>query len=136
MEENKQKNDGPREAKPDDIVVYSRHYNEDDFFAKIKKAASNAGAHAIYVALSLYYSLEKASVTDKMLIFGALGYFILPTDLIPDFVIGLGYTDDLAALLIVYNRLKANIDERVEAKALNETHRWFPTFSPKKELKK
>ncbi|MDE7153191.1 MAG: DUF1232 domain-containing protein [Muribaculaceae bacterium] len=135
MEENKQRNDGPREAKADDIVAYSRHYNEKDFFAKIKEAAGKAGGKAIYVALTLYYSLENASFTDKMMILGALGYFILPTDLIPDFIIGLGYTDDLAALLIVYNRLKANINERVEAKALNETRRWFPNFNPGKELK-
>ena len=68
------------------------------------------------------------------MIFGALGYFILPTDLIPDIVIGLGYTDDIAAMLIVYNRLKSNIDEHVEEKARKETLRWFPSVDPK-ELK-
>lgn len=116
---------------PKDISLYSRHYNEQDFCSKIKKAASKAGAKAIYLALTLYYSLDKASITDKLMIFGALGYFILPTDLIPDFVIGLGYTDDLAAMIIVYNRLKANIDESVEEKARKETLRWFPNVNPK-----
>lgn len=129
MEENK--SERTREAKPDDLAAYSRHYNEKDFFSKIKNAASKAGAKAIYTALTLYYSMDKASITDKLMILGALGYFILPTDLIPDFVIGLGYTDDLAALLIVYNRLKANIDETVEEKARMETLRHFPTVNPK-----
>ena len=129
MEENK--SEKTREPKPDDIAVYSRHYNEKDFFSKIKNVASKAGAKAIYIALTLYYSMDKASITDKLMILGALGYFILPTDLIPDFVIGLGYTDDLAALLIVYNRLKANIDETVEEKARMETLRHFPSVNPK-----
>lgn len=123
-----------REAKAEDITAYSRHYNEKDFFEKIKSAASKAGAKAIYTAMTLYYSLEHASITDKLMIVGALGYFILPTDLIPDFIIGLGYTDDLAALLIVYNRLKANIDESVEEKARKEVLRMFPGLNPK-ELK-
>lgn len=119
---------------PDDLTIYTRHYNEQDFCDKIRKAASKAGAKGIYLALTLYYSLDKASITDKLMIFGALGYFILPTDLIPDIVIGLGYTDDIAAMLIVYNRLKSNIDEHVEEKVRKETLRWFPSVDPK-ELK-
>jgi uncharacterized membrane protein YkvA (DUF1232 family) len=30
----------------------------------------------------------------KAVLMGALAYFVMPTDLIPDFVAGLGYTDD------------------------------------------
>ncbi|MBD5192053.1 MAG: DUF1232 domain-containing protein [Bacteroidales bacterium] len=123
-----------REPKPEDLAIYSRHYNEKDFFDKIKKVASKAGAKAIFVAYTLFYSLETAPITDKLMIIGALGYFILPTDLIPDFIIGLGYTDDLAAMLIVYNRLKANINDEVEDRARRETQKWFPSINIK-ELK-
>ena len=35
----------------------------------------------------------------KAALFGALAYFVLPFDVIPDFVAGLGYTDDAAVLI-------------------------------------
>lgn len=34
----------------------------------------------------------------KGVVAGALGYFILPTDAIPDFIAGLGYTDDAGVI--------------------------------------
>ena len=35
----------------------------------------------------------------KATLVGALAYFVLPFDTVPDFIIALGYTDDLAVLL-------------------------------------
>jgi uncharacterized membrane protein YkvA (DUF1232 family) len=35
----------------------------------------------------------------KLLLVGALGYLILPTDLVPDFLPGLGQLDDLVVIL-------------------------------------
>lgn len=37
----------------------------------------------------------------KAMLFAALAYFIVPTDLVPDFVLLAGFTDDLAVLTIV-----------------------------------
>jgi uncharacterized membrane protein YkvA (DUF1232 family) len=34
----------------------------------------------------------------KMVLFGALGYFVLPVDAIPDVLAGLGFTDDATVL--------------------------------------
>jgi uncharacterized membrane protein YkvA (DUF1232 family) len=42
---------------------------------------------------------------------GGLLYFILPTDLIPDFIPVIGYLDDLAILTTIMNSLKKEIDE-------------------------
>jgi uncharacterized membrane protein YkvA (DUF1232 family) len=50
-------------------------------------------------------------------LFGALAYFILPFDAIPDFLIGLGYTDDAAVLLAAYTGCKTYITEDHRAKA-------------------
>jgi uncharacterized membrane protein YkvA (DUF1232 family) len=39
--------------------------------------------------------------------FAALAYFVLPTDAVPDFIAGLGYTDDaavFAAMLAIVGR--------------------------------
>jgi len=50
-------------------------------------------------------------------LFGALAYFILPFDVIPDFLLGLGYTDDAAVLLAAYSICKTYITETHREKA-------------------
>lgn len=74
-----------------------------------------------YNALLLYYVLIDSNVpiSIRITIAGALGYLILPLDLIPDFIIGLGFTDDLAALCYVVEQVQAyrtpEIDNKVDA---------------------
>ena len=72
--------------KPDNIEKYQGNYSESGFWNKVKKVALKAGAKVIYVALILYYELADPNVSpkEKAIIIGALGYFILPLDLIPD----------------------------------------------------
>lgn len=59
-------------------------------------------------------------ISIRLTIAGALGYLILPLDLIPDFIIGLGFTNDLAALGYVVDQVQAyrtpKIDNKVDAK--------------------
>jgi uncharacterized membrane protein YkvA (DUF1232 family) len=50
-------------------------------------------------------------------LFGALAYFVLPFDVIPDFIVGLGYTDDAAVLLMAYTACKTHITESHRARA-------------------
>ena len=51
-------------------------------------------------ALAAYYCATdgKTPMFVKAVLMGALAYFIVPTDVIPDFIVGLGYTDDAAVL--------------------------------------
>ena len=42
-------------------------------------------------------------------LFGALAYFVMPFDVIPDFIFGLGYTDDAAVLFAAYKAASAHI---------------------------
>ena len=55
------------------------------------------------------------------MIIGALGYLILPTDLIPDLLPAVGYADDLSALIAVFNRVKINITDEIKEKARQKT---------------
>ena len=50
-------------------------------------------------------------------LFGALAYFILPFDAIPDILLGLGYTDDAAIMIAAYTAAKAHITEGHRARA-------------------
>ena len=52
--------------------------------------------------LKLFSRLVKdprVNLAPKLVVVGALAYVVLPTDLVPDFVPGLGQADDVAVLL-------------------------------------
>ena len=75
---------------------YDKHYSDSSFWDKIKSFAAKAGYKLIYNALLLYYAMQSPTIPakDKAIIVAVLGYFILPTDLIPDLIAALGFTDD------------------------------------------
>jgi uncharacterized membrane protein YkvA (DUF1232 family) len=43
------------------------------------------------------------------ILLASLAYFVLPLDTIPDFLIGFGFTDDIAVLLAAFNAVRGNI---------------------------
>ena len=73
------------DAEKVNLGKYEKSYNDVSFWDKIKKIGKKLGVKPLYIALLLYYSISKASFLDKALIIGALGYFISPLDLIPDY---------------------------------------------------
>ena len=103
---------------------YEHHYNENSFWNKVLSLAKKAGTKLIYMALLLYYTLKSSHVsnTEKAIICGALGYFILPIDIIPDYIPFIGYTDDLTVMIYAYNRVKSNIDDNIREKAKYKLH--------------
>ena len=42
---------------------------------------------------------------------GALAYFILPLDVIPDMLLGLGFTDDMAVLVTAFTMLRNHMSQ-------------------------
>jgi uncharacterized membrane protein YkvA (DUF1232 family) len=104
-----------------------KHFSEDKFWDKLKKFGVKAGQSVVYTALLLYFVLQKPDVPKKakMVIIGALGYFILPTDLIPDIAVGIGFTDDLGALGVALLQVAMYIDDDVKAKAKAKLTDWF-----------
>ena len=115
---------------PKNIEKYRDRYNEQDLLAKITRAAKRAGIKVIYLALLLYYVLKspKVKMADKGKIWGALGYFILPIDVIPDFIPVAGYTDDLAALMWAFYSVAKNVTPEFEAQAKKKLHDWFGDY--------
>lgn len=101
------------------LASYENNFDVSTFLGKIKKIALRAGSELIYKALLLYYIVieENVPFQIKALITGALGYLILPTDLVPDYIIGLGFTDDLAAISFVLSQIEEYRTPSVERKA-------------------
>jgi len=50
-------------------------------------------------------------------LFGALAYFVLPFDAIPDLLLGLGFTDDAAILVAAFTAARMHITEDHRARA-------------------
>jgi len=103
----------------DTAPQYERHYNEDSFWKKLKHVASKVGSKVLYPALQLYFLLQAKDVPmkAKTLIVGALGYLILPADLVPDFIPALGFTDDLTALMVALRTLNKYLSPDINARA-------------------
>ena len=105
--------------KPTNIEQYESRYSESKLLGKLSSAARWAGEKVIYAVLLLYYVLrsDKVPMADKSKVYGALGYFILPTDLLLDFLPMVGYTDDLAALMWALRAVKKNITPEIKSQA-------------------
>ena len=96
---------------------FNAYINDQAIKDKIAKAypALKSALKNVRVLYSLFkdavngkYKLPPASVA---MIGGGLLYFILPADLIPDFIPVIGYLDDLAVLTTIMNTLHKEIGE-------------------------
>ena len=116
---------------PKDLERYTAYYNAEKFWKKIKRFAKRIGSKAVYYALVLYYALQSPTISkkDKLIVYGALGYLILPLDLLPDFLPG-GFTDDIAGLALAIYKVARNITPDVRAKAKAKVEEWFGNVSP------
>ena len=70
--------------------------------------------------LAAWYATRDPSTPARVRVtlIAALAYFVVPADLIPDVVVGLGYTDDAAVLAAALRTLAAYIrpDHREQAR--------------------
>ena len=116
-----------------ELNKYEKEYTEEGLWDKIASVAKKAGIKVIYYVLLLYYALQssKVTVTEKALIIGALGYFILPLDFVPDFIPIVGYGDDCAVLYGLIQKLSC-IDESVKAQAKRKLKEWFGNYDESK----
>lgn len=112
---------------PKEIEKYQENYSESGLQHKIKSVARWAGAKVTYAVLLLYYVLQSPTISkaDKSKIYGALGYFILPTDLVVDFLPLVGYSDDFAALMIALHAVATNITPEIRQQAKDKLTKWF-----------
>ncbi len=94
-----------------------------NFWRTAKRAARQVPFMEEVVA-AYYCALDKETPTrTKGILLAALGYFILPVDAIPDFLVGLGFTDDIAVLTAAFTAVSGQIkpEHREAARnALNE----------------
>ncbi|MFT6397175.1 MAG: uncharacterized membrane protein YkvA (DUF1232 family) [Bradymonadia bacterium] len=93
--------------------------DERKFIRRIRRLASKLPFARHAVAMWHAMKDDGTPMAAKGLILGAIAYFMLPVDLIPDFLAGFGFTDDaaviLAAMKTVGKYLKPEHYERAES---------------------
>lgn len=100
-------------------------YSKAEFWKTLRRAAVSAGRKSLVAALTLFYCLQDKDTPKwaKDVIIGALGYLILPTDLIPDAIPAIGFTDDWGAILTALSTVTAYIKEEHKIKAEEQIQR-------------
>jgi len=79
------------------------------FWKKVRKALNRVPFLDRLIA-AFYAAVDPATPAHaKAVLFAALAYFIMPADLIPDFIAGLGFTDDGAVLFLALQTLSSHV---------------------------
>ena len=106
---------------------FSKHYDDDSFWQKIRDFAITAGREVLEKAITLYYCLQDPDTPAwaKSIIVGALGYFIFPLDAIPDITPVVGYSDDLGVLAMALAAVAIHIKDEHKQQAIEQLERWF-----------
>jgi uncharacterized membrane protein YkvA (DUF1232 family) len=109
------------------VALPEKDYSEEKLWEKLKIFSAKAGSEVVGKAIQLYYA-SKATGTPtaiKATIYSALGYFIMPVDVIPDVTPALGFSDDLAILAAAVSAASAHINKEVTQKSTKKISEWF-----------
>ena len=86
-----------------------RSYVKRRFWQKVRRTLGRVPF--VDQAVAAYYAAVDPATPRyaKGMLFAALAYFVMPADMIPDILAGIGFTDDAAVLMLALQTLGANI---------------------------
>lgn len=108
--------------------ILNKFGGTENLLATIKSSAAKLGRATTKMMLELYYVLKSpaTSTANKAIIVAALGYQLLPKDLLPRKKFGLlGFLDNGITLAVAYNRVKSSITPEIEQQVTNTLNHWF-----------
>lgn len=107
-------------------------YSAPRLWRTLRKAAVSAGRKTLLTALTLFYCLQDRDTPTwaKGVIVGALGYLVLPADMIPDIIPGAGFGDDWGALVAALGTVAAYIKDEHKVKAAAQVERLLGAEDP------
>lgn len=79
------------------------------FWNKLRKTAARIPFARDAVAAYYCATDRETPLASRAIIFAALAYFIMPVDLVPDFLVVVGFTDDLAVLTAAMTMIRRNM---------------------------
>ncbi|MEC5423135.1 YkvA family protein [Virgibacillus sp. C22-A2] len=114
-----------------------KHFSENKYLEKLLKYAKKMGVKVSYYSLLLFYAFKSPHTPKqaKLTIAGALGYLILPIDLIPDFIPVVGFADDIMVILYALYAVISHIDDSIKNQAHERMIKLFgKNYDDKKEI--
>ncbi|WP_404454735.1 DUF1232 domain-containing protein [Virgibacillus necropolis] len=104
-----------------------KYFSENKFGEKMLNYAKLLGTKLAYYSFLLFYAFKSPNTpkSAKLTIAGALGYLILPLDVVPDFIPLVGLTDDSAVIIYAVYRIISHIDEPIKQKADAKMKKFF-----------
>ena len=79
------------------------------FWPTLKRAAAHIPFAEDVVAAYFCAMDPKTPFRVRAILMGALAYFVLPTDVVPDFIVGIGFADDATVLMTALSMLGAHL---------------------------
>ncbi len=97
------------------------------FWRKLRGLVVVAGHKTLFSSLVLFNCLKDRDTPAwaRGVIVGALGYLILPTDLIPDMLPGAGYGDDWSTIVVALGTVATYIKETHKLRAKVQLDKLF-----------
>lgn len=93
------------------VIARNERIVEKSFWQKLLRIAGNI-PFAEDLAAAYFCALDPATPTKvKGVLFASLAYFVVPFDAVPDFIAGLGFTDDAAVLAMAIGLVSRHIGE-------------------------
>jgi len=107
----------PRTVQLPATVARNEQIVEERFWRKLLKLAGKI-PFAEDLAAAYFAATDPTTPSRvKGVLLAALAYFVLPFDAIPDFIAGLGFTDDAAVLTIAMSLVAGSIKPRHKSRA-------------------
>lgn len=88
-------------------------WREERVRARFWKTARKAARQVPFMEelVAGYYCALDADTPPRVrgTLLAALAYFVFPLDMLPDFLVGFGFTDDVAVLMAAFNAVRGHI---------------------------
>ncbi len=105
---------GGKEIAPYDPRSHARDRSrvERGFWTKVRRTLGRVPFVEEAVAAYFCATDRNTPLQVKAILMGALAYFVVPTDMIPDFIAAFGFTDDAAVFYAAFRMVAPHIQDR------------------------
>lgn len=106
---------------------YIAEYSDDSLFSMLSHYAKKLGKEVVSNVLILYKVLKSPKTNPILtpLIISALGYLIMPFDLIPDFLPVAGFSDDISVLTAIITAISSSITPQIRKEVEKDIKEYF-----------
>jgi len=118
------------------IQEYLKYYDELELKDKLKIIGNKIGSKILLYVLIMVILIsdKKIPIKIRLVFMAALGYLILPTDLVADLLPVVGFTDDIAFLSYAISNAREYITPEVTNKAKDKLGKWINNKAEEAEI--